>query len=82
MLLVYFEDRLTKPYDEVADSDDTCVALAMLLTAPRHDASDVILELAPCATPESASGQVLAFLRFLLTDEPGIEPAKRRWRRA
>jgi hypothetical protein len=88
VLLVYFEDHLTAPYDEVADSDDTCVALAMVLTAPRHTAGDVVVELAPCATvaaAESASGQAMAFLRFLLTDEsaggPGSEPPDRRWRR-
>lgn len=88
VLLVYYEDRLTAPYDEVADSDETCVALAMLLTAPRHDASDVILDLvpfAPSAATASASGQALAFLRFLLTDAPAEasanEPPERRWRR-
>lgn len=87
VLLVYFEDRLPGPYGEVADSDDTCVALAMVLAAPRHAASDVILELAPCATvaaAEAASDQARAFLRFLLTDEPaggsGSEPPDRRWR--
>ena len=85
VLLVYYEDRLTEAYAEIAASDETCVALALLLTPPRHDASDVILDLAPSAATASASDQALAFLRFLLTEAPaeasGNEPPERRWRR-
>jgi hypothetical protein len=61
----------------------------MLLTRPRHDASDITVELTPRETavaPVSASGQALAFLRFLLTDQleatPASELVEWRWRRA
>ena len=86
VLLVYSDDRLPVPYDEIADSDETCVALAMLLTSPRQDAGDLILELTPRETAMlvgSSSGRALAFLRFLLRDEPEGSPGSERpqWRR-
>lgn len=87
VLLVYCDDRLPEPYAEIAGNHETCFAIAMLLTSPRHDSSDVILELTPRnETAESASGQALAFLRFLLTDpseaSAGNEPPRWRWRHA
>ena len=92
VLLVYFDEQLPEPYDEIADNDETCVAIAMLLTSPRPDpgdteTSDVIVELAPATVaPRSASGEALAFLRFLLADDrkekPGGEQLGGRWRRA
>ncbi|MBF6568200.1 MAG: beta-ketoacyl synthase chain length factor [Candidatus Binataceae bacterium] len=87
VLLVYCDDRLPQPYDELADSDETGFAIAMLLTSPRHDFNDVILELTPRnAAAESASGQALAFLRFLLSDRneerSDNEHLRWRWRNA
>jgi hypothetical protein len=94
VLLVYSDDSLPDPYAEIADSDEICVALAILLTSPRHNtrdvnARDVVLELPPpgimAKTAESASGQALAFIRFLLTEKseerPGGERAQWRWLR-
>jgi hypothetical protein len=89
VLLVYFDDRLPEPYGEIGDSGETCVALAILLTAPHHDGNDIILEPPPhekMAAAESASGQAMSFIRFLLAEEadeePSSQPTHRRWRRA
>jgi hypothetical protein len=89
ILLVYFDDRLPELYAEIADSDETCVALALLLNAPRGDAEDLLVELEPrdaAMTSAPATGQAFDFLRFLLTDERertlAGERLQWRWRRA
>ena len=43
VMLVYFDDLLPQPYDEVADGAETCVALAMLLKPPGHDGGEFAL---------------------------------------
>lgn len=73
VLVVYFDDLLPEPYDEFADDDETCVALAMLLSSPREDGEDLTLALEPRDRDMmslSASGQALDFLRFILSGEP------------
>ncbi len=72
VMLVYFDDLLPEPYDEFADGDETCVALAILLSPPHDDGEDLTLVLEPRdhdATSLSASGQALDFLRFILSGE-------------
>jgi hypothetical protein len=73
VLVVYFDDLLPEPYDKFADDDETCVALAMLLSSPHEDGEDLTLALEPRdrgMTSLSASGQALDFLRFILSGEP------------
>jgi hypothetical protein len=73
VLVVYFDDLLPEPYDEFADDDETCVALAMLLSSPHEAGEDLTLALEPRdrdMTSLSASGQALDFLRFILSGEP------------
>ena len=73
VLVVYFDDLLPEPYDEFADDDETCVALAMLLSSPHEDGEDLTLALEPRDRDMmslSASGQALDFLRFILSGEP------------
>jgi hypothetical protein len=73
VILVYFDDLLPDPYDAFGDGDETCVALAMLLDSPVGDSKDftVVLERRDRSMHSaSASGQVLDFLRFLLSEEP------------
>jgi hypothetical protein len=89
VLLVYFDDRLPEPYAEIGGSVETCVALALLLKAPRGDVEDLIFDFAPAdaaISTLSASGQALDFLRFLQTGErEGKSAGERmewRWRRA
>jgi hypothetical protein len=72
VLLVYFEDVLPQPYDEVADGAETCVALALLLKPPGHEGSEFALTLEPrnrAARAQSASAQSLDFIRFMLSNE-------------
>jgi hypothetical protein len=73
VMLVYFDDLLPAPYEDFGDADETCVALALLLSPPRDDAEDLALALGPRdrkMTARSASGQALDFLRFMLSGEP------------
>jgi hypothetical protein len=69
VLLVYYDDALPIPYGELADSSETCLALAMLLTAAREEGEAIILELRACEESASAdaaaSKQARAFVRFL-----------------
>jgi hypothetical protein len=72
VMLVYFDDLLPSPYDEVADSAENCVALAMLLRPPRDEGHDFALSLEPRDRPSksrSASAQSLDFIRFMLSNE-------------
>lgn len=69
VLLVYTDESLPEPYNEIGEGGETCVAQALLLTAPGPTGDDIILDLTPQrkpGAPESATGQALAFLRFLL----------------
>jgi hypothetical protein len=84
VILVYLDDLLPSPYDEVGDSTETCVALAILLEPPRDEGDDFAFEFAPrdLALPRrhgaaasaprgdcSASGQALDFISFMLSGE-------------
>jgi len=89
VMLVYFDDLLPAPYDEFADDGETCVALALLLSSPHDDGGDLTLAFQPRsrdATPLSASGQALDFLRFMLSGEPARtsigERLQWRWQRS
>ena len=71
-MLVYFDDLLPQPYDEVADGAESCVALAMLLRPPSDDGGEFALSLEPrnrAARSQSASAQALDFIRFMLSNE-------------
>lgn len=72
VMLVYFDDRLPKPYDEISGDADTCVAVAILLDPPCFDDNDLRFELEPrirAGHPISASQQALDFIRFMLSGE-------------
>ena len=72
VMLVYFDDLLPEPYDELADTGEICVALALLLSPPRGDGQDLALAFAPRdqnMTSRAASGQALDFLRFMFSGE-------------
>jgi hypothetical protein len=77
VMVVYFDDQLPHPYDEVAGSDDTCVALALLLAPPRQNRDDLAIGLGPrdrtghpqSASAPSATAQALDFIRFMLSDQ-------------
>lgn len=71
-MLVYFDDLLPPPYDEVADSAENCVALAMLLRPPSNVGHEFALSLEPrdrASKSQSASAQSLDFIRFMLSNE-------------
>jgi hypothetical protein len=87
VLLVYYDDALPAPYDELADSSEACLALALLLTPPHKDSGTIIVELRPrgvsASADASASKQALAFVRFL--QSPASESfggEHFRWRRS
>ena len=89
VMVVYFDDLLPGPYDELGDSAETCVALAILLQPPRLDSNDFSLELAPreraAQRRPSATAQALDFIRFMLSGERERmslgERVQWRWRR-
>jgi len=85
VMLVYFDDQLPQPYDEISDGADTCVALAILLDPPRYDDDDFRFDLEPRVRngrPPPASEQALDFIRFMLSDESERSSAgeRIRWR--
>ena len=72
VMLVYFDDVLPQPYDEVTDGTESCVALAMLLKPPVDDGREFTLTHEPRnrgAKTQSASAQSLDFIRFILSNE-------------
>ena len=72
VMVVYFDDLLPEPYDALGDPDETCLALAMLLGAPRSDREDLTISFAardPGTTSHSASSQALDFVRFILSGD-------------
>jgi hypothetical protein len=77
VMVVFFDDQLPHPYDEIAGINDTCVALALLLAPPRHDRDDLGIGLAArdrtghlqSAGAQSATAQALDFIRFMLSGE-------------
>lgn len=72
VLLVYFDDLLPQPYDEVADGAESCVALAMLLKPPGDDGHEFALSMEPRNQRgewRSATAQSLDFIRFMLSNE-------------
>ena len=85
VMLVYFDDRLPQPYDEISDGADTCVALAVLLDRPRHDDDDFRFDLEPrvrAGHPPPASQHALEFIQFMLSGERERSSAgeRVRWR--
>ncbi|HLW70769.1 MAG TPA: beta-ketoacyl synthase chain length factor [Candidatus Binataceae bacterium] len=88
VMLVYFDDLVPPPYDEIADSVDNCLALALLLEPPRDDGDDLMFAFESHASAPvqlSASAQALDFLSFMLSGERERsfvgERAQWRWRR-
>ncbi|MBI3759851.1 MAG: beta-ketoacyl synthase chain length factor [Deltaproteobacteria bacterium] len=89
VLLVYYDEGLPAPYNEIAGENDSCIALAMLLVSTQHDAGEVIFELTQReGVPMTASStdEARAFLDFLEmrnTREPtDLTSSQWRWRRA
>jgi Beta-ketoacyl synthase, N-terminal domain len=85
VLLVYFDDALPAPCDELVESVDTCLALALLLTSPQDKSQSIVLELMPrkvvTVAPPSASEQALAFVHFLNSPtSEGFDGEHLRWR--
>jgi beta-ketoacyl synthase-like protein len=72
VMVVYFDDLLPHPYDEIDGSAETCVALALLIAPPGYDGCDFSIGLGTrdlTGQAQSASGQALDFIRFMLSDE-------------
>jgi len=72
VMVVYFDDLLPPPYNEVDGGAETCVALALLLAPPHHDSHDFGVGMGPgdrTSQRQSASAQALDFIRFMLSDE-------------
>jgi hypothetical protein len=92
VLLVYYDDRLPEPYSEISDANESCVVLAMLLTSPRGECGDVIIDLTNNVNPltndvksgvRSASDEAHAFLVFLASREIDTQTGRgeaSRWR--
>lgn len=88
VMLVYFDDALPAPYDEIIEGRDECVALAIVLEAPRRDGHDFSVTFAPRdrnSKPPSATGQARDFIDFMLSGERERtslgERTQWRWRR-
>ena len=72
VMVVYFDDLLPHPYDEIDGSAETCVALALLIAPPGYDGCDFSIGLETrnrTVQAQSATGQALDFIRFMLSDE-------------
>jgi Beta-ketoacyl synthase, N-terminal domain len=72
VMLVYFDDVLPQPYDEVTDGTESCVALAMLLKPAGDDGREFTFTHEPRnrgAKTQSASAQSRDFIRFMLSNE-------------
>ena len=88
VLVVYCDDVLPPPYTEIDDGTETCVALALLLAPPAHDADDFSIEIGPRGSarqPQPATSQALSFIKFMLSGEREKsvigERSQWRWRR-
>jgi Beta-ketoacyl synthase, N-terminal domain len=90
VLLVYYDECLPAPYNEISDENDSCIALAMLLASPQHEADDIIFELGQRGSvPMGASSTdearaFLDFLEMMNVREPTSlgQSSQWRWRRA
>jgi hypothetical protein len=90
VLLVYYDEGLAEPYSEIADENDSCIALAMLLVSPQHDPGEVIFELTQregALVTVSSTDEARAFLDFLemrSARQPTSlgQTSQWRWRRA
>lgn len=87
-MVVYFDEGVASPYNEVADATETAVALAMLLRAPQGDSGDFLLTREPrdqYATPQPATAQPLDFMKFMMSGAREMtsvgERAQWRWQR-
>jgi hypothetical protein len=72
VMVVYFDDLLPHPYDEIDGSAETCLAVALLIAPPGYDGCDFSIGLGTrdrTGQPQSASGQALDFIRFMLSGE-------------
>ncbi len=88
VMVVYCDDLVPLPYDEIEDGAETCVAVALLLAQPRYDGHDFSIEVGPrvrLRQLQSASSQALDFIRFMLSGEREKtligERSQWRWRR-
>jgi len=88
VMLVYYDDLLPPPYDEITENVENCLAVALLLEPSRGDGDDLMFDFtssAGASTPRRVGAQALDFLRFMLSDEGERcslgERAQWRWRR-
>jgi hypothetical protein len=92
VLMVYYDERLPEPYSEISDANESCVVLAMLLTPPRDEGGEVIIDLTNDANPaardvrpgvRSASDAAHTLLDFLASSEVDARTSRgegSRWR--
>jgi hypothetical protein len=77
VLLVYFDEALPAPYDELPDvHDEPGIALALLLAPAEMTSDDLAFSAEPCTGSDphaSASSQALGFLEFILSDRTALE---------
>ncbi|HLJ62547.1 MAG TPA: beta-ketoacyl synthase chain length factor, partial [Stellaceae bacterium] len=88
VLLVFFDEPLPAEYATFRDRDETSLALALVLSPARGEASDIMVTMEGHERdphPRASAAQALDFLRFLLAGEKeAISPGGRarwRWRR-
>ena len=81
VLLVYFDDDLPSPYDEIESPDGNgALAAAMLLATSDAAGTPIRVTLEPTdAMPASPKHQALDFLRFLASGEPARLVAGSSW---
>jgi hypothetical protein len=85
VMLVYFDDLLPPPYDELADGSETSLAIAMLLKPAGEGPDEYLVAFEPrdpATKSVSASAQSLDFIRFMLSGEREVRSVgdRTQWR--
>jgi Beta-ketoacyl synthase, N-terminal domain len=88
VMLIYFEDSVPPPYDELVEKPESRVALSMLLKPPRNERGEFRLAFAPRSQVNRsmlATAQSMDFIKFMLSDDLEREfvgdRAQWRWQR-
>jgi hypothetical protein len=88
VMLIYFEDSVPPPYDELVEKPESQVALAMLLKAARDESGEFTLAFEPrtqVTGSNLATAQSIDFIKFMLSEEIEREfvgdRAQWRWQR-
>jgi hypothetical protein len=72
VMLIYFEDSVPPPYDELAEESESRIALAMLLRAARDERGEFALAFEPRSQVTGSTlstAQSMDFIKFMLSDE-------------